>query len=274
MRTGPHSPRSIADGTGLKRGTVRKELSRLRNDGAVVQEQAGYWRAFMDASELAQFKAPLPAVHHVQIQVSMPQNGVTLPPAPGGRQARLDGLEDASRTAGWRPVEENGGWHRETWFEGRKLTLSLYPDARLVNVFLRASEAPLDGPTWGRYLAFLRGTFLGWGIDLEAAQARVVQFDINVDVHGLRIEGATAISLRRFSDAYLRAYNKADRLRFEVAVAHPMRVDELTGIMEQFYERARRRPDEDDDSAPGAGGLPVVPPAPATAPAAWGMEVV
>ena len=253
LRTGPHSPKAIAEGAGVKRDTVRKELFRLKSAGAVVEQVPHYYRAFMDASDLAQFKAPLPAIHHFQVHVPLPRNGVTLPAAAHPRQATLD----AAGAAGWRLAEENGGWHREEWFEGRRVTFSVYADAGSATVFLAASEAPLDAPAFSRYLAFLRGTFLGMGVDVEKTGARVTTADINVDVHGLRIEGATAISLRRWSDGFIRAYNKADRLRFEIATTHPMKLDEVALILETFYERAQVVPFHEGRRDPPPPGMEV-----------------
>lgn len=236
LRSGPHAPADIARGTGLKRATVRKELTRLTSGekaGSVVQVQPGYYRAFLDASELAQFQAPLPAVHHVHLHVSLPQNGVT-----GLGRRASQAVLDAGAAGGARFVPENGGTVVPSFFEGRKVTTTIYDDAKLAVVQLQASEAPLNAEEWKRFLAQTRGTFLAWGVDIEAAPVKVAQFDINVDIHALRIEGASAISLRRFSDAFLRAYNKADRLRFEVAVAHPCSPSEVTSILETFYERS------------------------------------
>lgn len=240
LRTGPHSPLAIARGTSLKRATVRKELTRLTSgekEGSVIQTQPGYYRAFMDASELAQFAAPLPALHHIHLHIPLPQNGVT-----GVGRRASQAVLDSGATSGARYVPENGGLVLPSWFEGRKVTTTIYDDAKLAVVQLQASEAGLNAEEWKRFLAQLRGQFGAWGVDVEAAPVKVAQFDINVDVHALRIEGASAISLRRFSDAFLRAYNKADRLRFEVAAAHPCTPTEITTMLETFYERSTAQP--------------------------------
>lgn len=118
------------------------------------------------------------------------------------------------------------------FFDERKVTVTVH-SMGLVEVFISTSLHPMEFPEFDRFISWMRG-LLGF-VDEGSWRLRLV--GVAVDIKGLRIEGATSLSLKVYRNAWFRAYQKGrDMVRIEVHPSVDITLPEVYDWLSRFTD--------------------------------------
>jgi len=118
------------------------------------------------------------------------------------------------------------------FFDERKVTITVH-SMGLVEVFISTSADPMSFMEFDRFISWMRG-LLGF-VDDGSWRLRLI--GVGVDIKGMRIEGAKAMSLKVFRNAWFRAYQKGkDTVRLEVHPTVDITLPEVYDWLARFVE--------------------------------------
>ena len=190
----------IAIGVKAKPASVRKELTRLiREDRPrIVRTQHGFYRASTDLGIMRRQLTGKPILFHsLQIEGICHNKNTKLIFAAISESKKHYRKRDYYRWA----------------FEGRTVSITLF-DNGLMQMWLNASQNPLDFMTWQRFRAFLEGRIPEYVGDLV-----VKQVDVHTDMREFQIQEFQGLRLKVFDNAWMHLYQKTeDLLRLEVSM--------------------------------------------------------
>lgn len=253
------TPKALAAALRLRESTLRKELLRMEARGQVENvEASGWYRAWLDPGLLALREKPEPCIHALQMKlIGAAGGGLGVPR--GGRQAVLSGATER----GWAHDESNDQATFSDTLPGSRRVMLQASSTGVVLVNVRASDNPIRFAEWPEFYGYLKGWAHGKQLDLDAPTSMLVNVEFNADWKSYFLEGMKRMKLQAVGRAWGQIYQKhQSALRMELRVAPAeMTMREAAGaIVAMVHYNAV--------PALGQGS------APATAPAAWGMEVV
>ena len=194
-----YNSKLIAIAVEAKGSSVRKELSRLLKEPKpkIVREHYGFYRASTDLGIMRRQLAGKPVLFH---------------------SLQLEGIcHNKNTKLIFAAISESRKHYRKRdyyrWaFEGRTVSITLYENG-LLQLWLNASQNPLDYMGWQRFRAFLEGRMPEYIGDLILKQV-----DVHADIREFQIQEFQGMRLKVFDNAWLHLYQKTeDLLRLEVS---------------------------------------------------------
>ena len=180
--------------------SVRKELSRLLKDPTpkIVKEHRGFYRASTDVGILRRQLLGKPVLFH-----SLQLEGVIR-----NKNTKLffEAISDSKKRYRKRDYYQ---WA----FEGRSVSITLF-DSGLIQLWLNASQNPIDYLGWQRFRSWLEGRIPEYLGDLV-----IKQVDVHCDIREFQIQEFKGMRLKVFDNAWMHLYQKTeDLLRLEVSM--------------------------------------------------------
>lgn len=231
-----YNAKMIAKILNVNYSSVRKELSRLlKHDPApIVKEHRGFYRASTDLGVLRRQLLGKPILFHSISLYGHIRNKDT--------KLIFEALKEDKKVYAKRTYHN---WS----FEGRNVSVT-YFDSGIIQIWLNASQSPLDYLGWGRYRSYLEGRFPGEYI----GDFTVKQVDVHCDMREFQVDEFKGMRVKVFDNAWLHLYQKtADLLRLEVSmVPRELKFSEACDIVKTLVQIPAestyiREPQEKDD---------------------------
>jgi len=201
----------------LPHDVVKKQLLRILAEpkSPIVRVHRGLYRGKIQE----EFLAALPLEKHIGL------HGIKFE----GKCPRGNSPYSFVRAAA-RKYRKRGIYYE--FFEERKVTITVH-SMGLVEVFISTTLRPMEFMEFDRFISWMRG--LVNFVDDSSWRLRLV--GVAIDIKGLRIEGATAMGLKVFRNAWFRAYQKGkDTVRVEVHPVIDITLPEVYDWLSRFTE--------------------------------------
>lgn len=204
----------------LPQGNIRVTLLRLCKKGKTKRTHRGFYRAILKRDLAHKLGDPAVKYHGIKLEGKVTKWIHGIDSVTFGKLLGL-GFEERSNK---RLVA------RLDW-EGRRATVVVHGGKGFVDVFLRSSDAPLDGLELERFKDFVAG-FLRPVVPWVGLSVR--QIGVNRDFESVRLEGGGSVSCRVASNAIGRVYGHRGRgVRAEIHLD----LEEARVMLEALSER-------------------------------------
>lgn len=187
-----------------KKGTVTKELSRLRKkvnyDGDPLLTYDPFrqsYRHFVKGETMPEIERVEVTIHALQMRIGVPQPHGWSPPA-------------AARHVKWTENEKAVQYNGRFEYRGRKGTIQFQVTTGSLMVDLNANEHGMElrVPEAMEYLGFLEGLLKGQGFRYAEEYAEIVNVEFNQDFERLALSGMKRSMLRKWVNSWAQVYEK------------------------------------------------------------------
>ncbi len=211
------TPKTISRMLRINHGSVKRELSRIlaRKLAPIVRTRRGWYRHKLDVDVVAKLdRTKRIGLHGIKLE------GTCLQANTGYFLAR-----EAERKYRRR------GYHRVV-FEDREVKVTVH-EKGLVEVWLNASDHPIDFHQFDRFQSWLKGA-----LHFVATWSWTVkQLALNVDTRELALDGISSVKLTVFRNAWFQVYQRGeDVVRFETHMLPSLGMEEAIMILRQLVE--------------------------------------
>lgn len=183
--------------------SVRKELRRMVSLNLIDNPHYGFYRSKNVILSSKGTVYPTPEIHGIKLEY----RGDCHTFKTGSFLATMF----ARYTLRRHPVNHSIIINAYPYIEGEHRDISITIHDNLLEIWVKTSDKPLTPQGLMELSAWIQGKF-----NLDPSQFKVIQYGMNYDFPGIKLDGVQSLTLKQFSNALIRIYQHGKGVRYEI----------------------------------------------------------